>query len=259
MGSATLVAGPLSYCGAVVTSSCVGEGMPSMHLYPKVAGVLSIGLACVIGFIAPSYGEGSGARPGTLDSQVGTSPTPTPKPTSAPTPPTIATPAVSRAAEPEDCIAINWRDVGVQGKASVVAGADKQIEIINFDGDRNAAERAVEIIRHYRFDQQCFIGRPDPSMMYWKRRSGVPAGGYPGETCFGVNPDTARAKLVAGEWRLVDGNHWLLTFGTNEREARAAAEIVQRYRINRQCSVGHGAGVRDDRVMTYWLSEYARR
>jgi len=228
-----------------------------MRLYP--VNVFWLGLACVVG---PSYAEGPGARPGTLDSQVGAAPAPThptPAPT-APTPAPVRAAAPPRAPEPEDCIGVNWRDVGVQGKASVVAGTgEKQLEIINFEGDRNAAERAVEIIRHYRFDQQCFVGRPAPSMVYWKRRAGVPAGGYPGEICTTISPSTTRAKLVAGEWKLVDGHHWLLTFGTNEREARAAADTVARYHLNRQCSVGHGDGVRDDRVLTYWLSEPARR
>lgn len=151
----------------------------------------------------------------------------------------------------EDCISFDWRDVLAQdsGGWRVMNGA---LPMLSYGGDGAGANRAAEIIRHYRFNAQCFIGRPGPSMRYWRRGGKVPSGGYPGEDCKNNNPDSTQARFVAGEWKLVDGGHWMLSFGSNEAEARQAEEIVHRYNLNRQCWVGDRS---DGQKMNYWLSD----
>jgi hypothetical protein len=151
----------------------------------------------------------------------------------------------------EDCISFNWSQVQAQysGGWRVVAGS---MAMLYYGGDEAGAQRAAEVIRSYRFTQQCFIGRPNASMSYWKKGSGIPSNGYPGDDCVNNNPDTTQARYVGGEWKLVDGSHWMLSFGSNEAEARQAEEVVRNYRLNRQCWVSRGGG---GSKLNYWLSQ----
>jgi hypothetical protein len=150
----------------------------------------------------------------------------------------------------EDCINFNWNNV----EARFVGGEWKVVEgthwMLSFGGRAAEAARAANIIRHYRFTQHCFIGRPNPSMHYWKRGSGVPSGGIPGDDCTRNDPDNTEARRVSGSWKLVDDSHWVLDFGPRGGEARQAEQVVKHYRLNRQCFVG-----RPNPSMVYWLSE----
>jgi hypothetical protein len=135
----------------------------------------------------------------------------------------------------------------VGGQWKVVDGPQ---QMMAFGSNAAEAQRAANVIRHYRFTETCYIGRPDPSMIYFKRGSTVPSGGMPGDDCVGNNPNTTQARWVGGAWKVVDGSHWMLHMGGNESEARQAEEVIRHYRLNRQCFVG-----RPNPGMTYWLSE----
>ena len=150
----------------------------------------------------------------------------------------------------EDCLSFDWHNVVAQNSGGWRV-TDGSSSMLFYGPDAAGANRAVEIIQHYRFTAQCYIGRPGPSMKYFKRGSGVPSGGYPGQDCVNNNPDTTHAQFVGGEWKLVDGGHWMLSFGSNPTEAHQAEEVVHNYNLNRQCWVGRG----DDHKMNYWLSE----
>jgi hypothetical protein len=150
----------------------------------------------------------------------------------------------------EDCINFNWNQVEarfVSGEWKVTQGS---MWMLSFGPRVVEAQRAAEIIRNYRFSQQCFLGRPNASMTYWKRGDSVPRSGMPGDDCVGNNPDTTQARRVGGQWKVVDGGHQMLAFGLREDEARRAEELIRHYRLNRQCFVG-----RPNASMTYWLSE----
>jgi hypothetical protein len=150
----------------------------------------------------------------------------------------------------EDCIGFNWNNV----EARLTGGEWKVVEgthwILSFGGNAAEAARAAQIIRHYRFTQQCFIGRPNASMSYWKRGAGIPSGGLPGDDCVRIDPDSAEARREGANWTLMDDSSRILYFGPRGNEARQAEEVVKNYRLTRQCFVG-----RPDPGMTYWLSE----
>ena len=150
----------------------------------------------------------------------------------------------------EDCISFNWNQVEarfVGGEWKVVQGS---MWMLSFGTRAAEAQRSANIIQHYRFNQQCFIGRPNASMTYWKRGSGVPSGGYAGDDCVNNDPDSTEARFVSGQWKVVDGGHQMLAFGARQNEARHAEEVIKNYRLNRQCFVG-----RPNASMSYWLSE----
>ena len=70
-----------------------------------------------------------------------------------------------------------------------------------------------------------------------------------GEDCLAVNPANVEARNVGGAWKVVQGNQWMLDFGSNRAGAEEAVRIIQHHNLNRQCFVA-----RPNPPMTYWLS-----
>lgn len=150
----------------------------------------------------------------------------------------------------EDCVGFtpgNLRVVNVSGRWKIAEGSHW---VADFGSNRTAADRGLAIIRRYGFTMQCFVARPNPPMTYWRRGAGVPS--LPtgaGEDCNTINPANVQARFVSGAWKVVDGNSWLLHFGSNRAGAEQAVAVIQRYNLNRQCFVA-----RPNPPMSYWLS-----
>jgi len=68
------------------------------------------------------------------------------------------------------------------------------------------------------------------------------------EDCVGFDPKNIEVKDVNGSWKIVEGGHWIMDFGSNEEEARMACDIIKHYGITSHCFVG-----RPDASMTYYL------
>jgi hypothetical protein len=60
----------------------------------------------------------------------------------------------------------------------------------------------------------------------------------PDEDCVSFNPDTTTVVNIQGSWRIVDGNHSMFDFGSNESEAKRSLEIIKHYGMNQSCFVG---------------------
>jgi hypothetical protein len=69
------------------------------------------------------------------------------------------------------------------------------------------------------------------------------------EDCVTFDPKSAQAAQVQGRWKLIDGSHWILDFGSNQAEAQRADQIVKHYDFSKLCFVG-----RPDPSFTYWLA-----
>ena len=123
--------------------------------------------------------------------------------------------------------------------------------IADFGNKHGEANKAMAIIHHYNFDRQCYVGRPGPSMTYWKRGAHVvPSHRMAGDDCIGFNLANAHVAHVGGDWKIVDGSQWIADFGNKHGEANHAMAIIHHYRMNRQCFVG-----RPNPSMSYWLSQ----
>jgi hypothetical protein len=151
----------------------------------------------------------------------------------------------------EDCVTFNpgtTHVAHVGGEWKIVDGSHW---IASFGAHHAEANRAMHIINHYHFNRQCFVGRPNPSMTYWKRGAHiVPSNSMGGQDCVGFNPATTHVAHVGGEWKIVDGSHWIASFGSKHAEANEAIALIHHYHMNRQCFVG-----RPHPSMTYWLSQ----
>jgi hypothetical protein len=74
----------------------------------------------------------------------------------------------------EDCIGFNPANLAVievGGRWKVAEGAHW---LLDFGPGHGNAVAALHFIRKHHFNEMCFVGRPGPSMTYFKRRRGVP-------------------------------------------------------------------------------------
>ncbi len=147
----------------------------------------------------------------------------------------------------EDCIPMNYNNV----TATFVGGSwkvtDGSSSLLDFGGNQANAQKARDIMKHYKMDKQCFVGRPHAPMTYYTAAGSAPTGAYPGEDSISLNPANVKASFVGGAWKVVDGSSWLLDFGTKEAEAKNAADIIKFYGFTRMCFVG-----RPNPGMTYF-------
>ena len=141
---------------------------------------------------------------------------------------------------PEDRISLNPANVSAVQVAGRWKVADGSHWILDTEGDQAAANRAVEIIKHYSLGFICFVGRPacpgEKPMQYWLTSSGhAPEGAMAGEDAIPFNPATITTRQIGQRWKIADGNNWLLDFGPAEGNARGALYFIKHYGFNRMC------------------------
>jgi hypothetical protein len=138
----------------------------------------------------------------------------------------------------EDCIPFNTSNVqvkNIQGRWKLVDGSNW---LFDFDRDRDAANKASAIIRHYHMDKVCYVGRPDPSFIYLLSDDKAPLGKKVGDDCVSFDPVSLRIQQIKGRWKLVDGRNWVFDFNKDISEAKQALEIIRRYQFRYSCFVG---------------------
>lgn len=141
----------------------------------------------------------------------------------------------------EDCVSFNPATTEVK----TIGGSWKIVDgthwMFDFGGKKDEAEKALKIIKHYRMNQSCFVGRPDPSFSYLLVSGSAPVGAFSGEDCVSFNPASTEVKNIGGRWKIVDGTHWMFDFGGKESEARQSLSIIKKYGFTNSCFVGRPA------------------
>jgi len=139
----------------------------------------------------------------------------------------------------EDCIAFNPNNIAVNqvnGSWKIVEGGNHWM--FDFGNKANEARRAFQIIKNYRMNKSCFVGRPQPSFTYLLVNNLAPSGSVSGEDCVAFNPATTTVNKINNRWKIVDGNHWRFDFDNNKSEAEQSLAIIQKYQFTRSCFVG---------------------
>lgn len=87
-------------------------------------------------------------------------------------------PALSAATFEEDCISFDPKNIKIkrfEGRkkttwkiVSKSKGSKTYSNWMTDHPNREEAEKALQIILKYKFTNHCFVGRPKPSMKYWK-------------------------------------------------------------------------------------------
>lgn len=146
--------------------------------------------------------------------------------------------AVEAAKFAEDCLRFNPKRVRAKKfkkRWKVVHGS---MWMLDFNKKRADAYKAVKIIKHYKLDRQCFVGRPHAPMQYYTVKGKAPKGALSGEDCIHFNPNNVKARRIRGRWKVVDGSHGILDFNKKEAQARIAVKIIKHYRFRYICFVG---------------------
>ena len=137
-----------------------------------------------------------------------------------------------------DCVSFDPATVSIhkeKGKWKIIEGDHW---LFDFGPNRAAAHQSLNVIRHYRMDRTCFVGRPDPLFSYMLAKGGSPSGAMAGEDCVAFDPKTIRVSKLQGSWKIVSGRRWLFDFGQNQTEAQQAIAVIRRYGFSQSCFVG---------------------
>jgi hypothetical protein len=138
----------------------------------------------------------------------------------------------------EDCINFNPKRITVaqiQGRWKIVEGNHY---LFDFGSNQSEARQTLRIIKSYKMNQSCFIGRPDPSFEYLLNSDQAPSGNFRGEDCIGFDPSNIQVKAIGGRWKIVEGSHYLFDFGDSKKEAHQAFTVIKKYGFSQSCFVG---------------------
>ena len=145
-----------------------------------------------------------------------------------------------RVALNEDCITIDQTSVQVaefRGRYKIVDGERKHHHILDFGKKRRIAYSALNVIRQFKSNEVCFIGRPGPSMSYVLKDGEKPKEKIRGEECKNFNPERIHVIEKRGRFKLADQEE-ILDFGRHEDEALKALKTIKHYHFTKTCQVG---------------------
>lgn len=121
--------------------------------------------------------------------------------------------------------------------------------MLDFANKPDEAKVTLGLMKRFRFDEICYIGRPGPSMTYSKANGRVPGGSSQGLDCVAFDPSKLGVREEGGRWLLYSVRSRMADF-PKEGEAQQALSVIKAYNLNRHCFVG-----RPDPSFEYWLSE----
>ena len=137
----------------------------------------------------------------------------------------------------DDCVRFNPTRLDVEqvnGRWKIV---DDGHWLFDFGTNQAAARKALDVIRHYRLDRSCTVGRPS-TFSYMMAKSGSPTGAMAGEDCIAFNPKTLAVSKIQGRWKIVSGWHGLFDFDQSETDAHKALALIRRHGFSQSCFVG---------------------
>ena len=146
----------------------------------------------------------------------------------------------------EDSIGFNPNNLSVKqvgGRWKVVEGADHWM--LDFNTNEAQARQALSLIKKYGFTYTCYVGRPNPPMMYF-RKGAAPIT----EDLVPFNYNNVKAELTNGNWTVVDGGHAIVSFKNSKADADKAVQIIKTYKLT-----AHGFVGRPNAPMEYYLAD----
>jgi tyrosinase-like protein len=151
------------------------------------------------------------------------------------------------ATKPEDKIAFNPANV----KAELVGGrwkvTDGPMWMLDFGSSKARAQKAAKVIKHYKVNEQCFVGRPSAPgktlLQYYLKSGAAPVGPFTGEVGSAFTLPTLTILQFAGNWQIMDMDpstpiSSVLNFGAQKADAWRSFELIHKYGFTRRCRVG---------------------
>lgn len=145
----------------------------------------------------------------------------------------------------EDCVSFDPERATTKQAGSRWLIVDGTHNVFGF-GNQSEARQALAIIRKYRANQVCYVGRPRPSFSYLLVSGRAPRGALPGEDCLSFDPSLLKVVDRSGRWVIGTGNRSMFSFDDKDSEAREALAIIKHHDFSQSCFVG-----RPDPSLTY--------
>jgi hypothetical protein len=146
----------------------------------------------------------------------------------------------TNAAPPDrgDRVPFDWRRAQVRLDANEWKLTVDSLVLATFGPDQEAARRALDAVRYYRFTEQHLVGRPTRYFSYFLVNGMAPRGvpfGMPGEP---FQPDALAVRQVEGRWALCMADRPVITLGDRRDEASDLLQVIRRQRFDMLCRVG---------------------
>lgn len=138
----------------------------------------------------------------------------------------------------EDCVSFNPQTAAVSKIGASWKIVDGSHWMFDFGANQAEANQSLAIIKRYKMDRSCFVGRPKPPFQYMAVGKQAPQGAFPGEDCLTFNLANLTVTNVEGRWKIVDGSHWMFDFAGNQAQANQALQIIKQYGFTFSCFVG---------------------
>ncbi|MEZ4883414.1 MAG: M12 family metallopeptidase [Chitinophagales bacterium] len=139
----------------------------------------------------------------------------------------------------EDCISFNYNNISIKpytnGRYRIIEGTSHAMFVFPNYAE---AKKAYDIIKYYKMNKSCFVGRPDPSFEYMLVNNNAPQGNMSGEDCISFNPNNIQVKQISGRWKIIEGSHYIFDFGSNYTEAKKTYDIIKKHGFRKTCYVG---------------------
>jgi hypothetical protein len=104
--------------------------------------------------------------------------------------------------------------------------------LADFGADGFQAQRALQLIRHYGCDEQCWVGKCGPTFSYFLVNGHAPVGvprDTPGQT---FRPDKVTVQRTVQGWVVSDGAQLAIPVGTSQEDAQGLVRAIQRYHFD---------------------------
>lgn len=161
-----------------------------------------------------------------------------------------AMPVAAAAALPlDDCFPIDTDHVYAAPASGNWNLRDFLHVVQNFGPYRAAAAKGLAIIKFYRFDEVCRIGRGSTNMAFFKAAGEVPRQTMKGEDCTEIHPEKVVAVERDGDWNVTDGTHEIFDYGSDRQGAEQAVTVIKTLNLARQCYYD-----RANLSASYWIS-----
>ena len=142
----------------------------------------------------------------------------------------------------EDCIGIagpiEVQEIGNdRGYRLVDTGRNNVLLSASGTSARENMYQARNLVNGYQLKYQCFVGRPNAPLSYWKTGDGLPTGRAQGEDCVALDYNNLAMRARGGMYYLYSDNSVLVRFD-NAEDTKQAIAVMTAYRASQVCYVG---------------------
>jgi hypothetical protein len=140
----------------------------------------------------------------------------------------------------EQRIPLDWHHVQVRREGQEWRLVHGGQVLADFGRHERAARQALEVFKHYRFNEHCLIGQPPQKVFgYFLVNGQAPRGLMLGLHSVPFEPTALSLRRSGSDWLISDGQRVLLHFGEQADEARQVLHVIQRHKFDHLCRIGH--------------------